>query len=70
MLQQEKKTKKLREACKLKNVPKSGKIPRGGGVSTRNQKVHNSKCGLFDKRGEAKFSFFPPNVGAEFKCFS
>ena len=42
----------LREACKLKNVPKSGKSPKvwGGG----------HKCGLFDKRGgEAIFSLFP-----------
>ena len=32
----------------------------GGGVSTKNQKVQNSKFGLFDKRGGggAKFSSF------------
>ena len=40
-----------------------------GGVSAGNQKVHNSKCGLFDKRGrEAIFSFFPPNVNADLEC--
>ena len=50
----------LRGAIKIKNVPKSGKSPKGGGgVSAGDQKVHNSKCGLFDKRGgEAIFSFF------------
>ena len=31
----------LREACKLKNVPKSGKSPKGGWSST--QKIKNSK---------------------------
>ena len=43
----------MREACGLKNVPKGGKSPkgRGGGISAGNQKVHNSNCGLFDKRG-------------------
>ena len=49
----------LREASELKNVTKSGKSPKGGGgVSTKNQKVRNLKFGLFDKRGEAIFSFF------------
>ena len=38
-----------REASKLKNVTKSGKSPKGKGVSTKNQKVQNSKFGLFDK---------------------
>ena len=32
---------------------------RGGRVSTGNQIVHNSKCGLFDKRGRPYFHFFP-----------
>ena len=42
-----------------KNVTKSGKSPKGEGVSTKNQKVQNSKFGLFDKRGgEAIFSIF------------
>ena len=51
----------LREASELKNVTKSGKSPKGGGgVSSENQKVHNSKCGLCDKMGggEARFSVF------------
>ena len=50
------------EASELKNVTKSGKSPKGGGgVSSENRKVHNSKCGLCDKRGgggEAIFSVF------------
>ena len=56
---------------KKKNVPKSGKSPKGGGgVSAGDQKVHNSKCGLFDKRGGGKiFSVFP-NLDVDFKCFS
>ena len=44
-------------AFEKKNVTKSGKSPKG--VSSKNQKVQNSKFGLFDKRGgEAIFSFF------------
>ena len=49
----------IREACELRNVPKSGKSPKGVVIIAGNQKVHNSKCGLFDKRGgggEAIFS--------------
>ena len=51
----------LREASELKNVTKSGKSPKGGGwVRTKNQKVQNSKFGLFDKRGgRLYFHFFP-----------
>ena len=37
-----------RGAIKKKNVPKSGKSPKGGGVSAGDQKVHNSNFGLFD----------------------
>ena len=49
----------VKEASELKNVPKCGKNPKGGGVCFKNQKVHNSKCGLFYKRGgEARFSGF------------
>ena len=55
----------LRGESHIKNVPKSGKSPKGGeGVGPGNQKVHNSKCGLFDI-----FIFFP-NVNAHFKHFS
>ena len=39
----------LREAIQLKNVTKSGKSPKGGGVRKKHQKVQNSKFGLFDK---------------------
>ena len=54
----------FREAFELKNVTKSGKIPQGGGVSKKHQKVQNSKFGLFDKRGgRPYFHFFP-----KFKC--
>ena len=54
----------FREAFQLKNVPKSGKSPKGGGVSKKHQKVQNSKFGLFDKRGgRPYFHFFP-----KFKC--
>ena len=54
-----------------KNVPKSGKSPKGGGgVSFEDQKVHNSKCGLFDKRGRGHIFIFVPNVNADYKCFS
>ena len=36
----------------IKNVPKCGKSPKWGvGVGTKNQKVHNSKCKLFEMRG-------------------
>ena len=52
--------KTLRGESQIKNVPKSGKSPKGGGgVSEKNQKVQNLKFGLFDKRGgESKFSIF------------
>ena len=60
----------VREASKLKNVTKSGISPKGGGVSTKHQKVQNSKVGLFDKRGGGYIFFFSPNVNIDFKCFS
>ena len=41
----------------------------GGGVSTKNQKVQNSKFELFDKRGGAYIFIFFPNVNEVFKCF-
>ena len=41
---------------------------REGGVSTKNQKVQNSKFGLFDMRGGG-YIFFP-NENVDFKCFS
>ena len=50
------------EASELKNVPKCGKHLKGEGegVSPKNQKVHNSKCGLFNKRGgRPDFQVFP-----------
>ena len=47
------------EESQSKNVTKSGKSPKGGGISAEKQKVQNSKFGLFDKRGgEAGFSGF------------
>ena len=51
----------LRGPIKKKNVPKSGKGPKGGGVSSEDKTVHNSKYGLFDKRGRGRlyFHFFP-----------
>ena len=61
----------VREASKLKNVTKSGISPKGGGgVSTKHQKVQNSKVGLFDKRGGRLYFLFFPNVNVDFKCFS
>ena len=40
------------------------KVQKGGGISSKNQKVQNSKFGLFDKRGRGpNFHFFP-----KFKC--
>ena len=40
----------VRGVVEIKNVTKVGKSPKGG-VSIKNQKVQNSKFGLFDKRG-------------------
>ena len=55
----------FREALKKK---KSQKVEK---VSSGDQKVHNSKCGLFDKRGGGGHVFiFFPNVNAHFKYFS
>ena len=48
----------IRGPIKIKNVQKSGKSPKGGGVSEKNKKIQNLKFGLFDKRGESKFSNF------------
>ena len=53
-----KETMLIRRACKLCEL-KNVNSPKGGGFNTGNQNVHNSKCGLFDKRGEAIFSIFP-----------
>ena len=45
------------------------KVQKGGGVSTKNQKVQNSKFGLFDKRGGGRLYFhFFPNINVDFKC--
>ena len=52
----------VREASELENVTKSGKSPIGGEGSEKNQKVQNSKFGLF--------SFYFSNVNVDFKCFS
>ena len=62
----------LGEQSKKKCPNKWKKSKRGGGgVSAGDHKVHNSKCGLFDKRGGgARFTFFFPNVNEDFKCFS
>ena len=50
----------IREAFKKKKSQKAEKIQKGGGVSAGDQKVHNSKCGLFNKRGgRPNFRFFP-----------
>ena len=41
-----------------KKIPNYGKSPKG--VSSKNQKVQNSKFGLFEKRGGGpNFHFFP-----------
>ena len=61
----------LREALKKKDHKKGKKAKGGGeGVSSGDKKVHNSKCGLFDKRGgDIIFTFFP-NVNAHLIYFS
>ena len=60
----------LREASELKNVTKSGKSPiGGGGVRKKNQKVQNSKIGVFGLliRGGGGYIFiFFPNVNIDF----
>ena len=48
----------VRGAFKKKMSRKVEKVQKGGAVSSKNQKVQNSKFGFFDKRGEAIFSFF------------
>ena len=48
----------IRGPIEIKNVLKREKMSKsGGGISSGDQKVHNSKCGLFDKRGGI-FSFY------------
>ena len=53
--------KQVREAIKKKCPEKWKKSKRGeAGVSAGDKKVHNSKCGLFDKRwGRPDFLGFP-----------
>ena len=60
----------IREACKLKNVTKSAKSPKGGGDQRQKSKSPNLKCGLFDKREGPNIFIFPQNVNANFKCIS
>ena len=49
----------LRGAVLIKNVTHFWKRPKGGGVSSKNQKVHYSKCGiLWDNGGGWIFKFF------------
>ena len=61
----------LRGLIEKKMSQKVEKVQKGGGISAKNQKVHNSKCGLFDKRGVGgHFFIFFPNVNAHFKHFS
>ena len=50
----------LREAFELKNVPKTGKSPKGGGGVRK--KIKKSKI--------SKFFIFFPNVNVDLKCFS
>ena len=46
------------------------KVQKGGKGQHKNQKVHNSKFGLFDKRGEGGYiSIFFQKVNVDFKCF-
>ena len=46
------------------------KVQKGGGISSGDQKVDNSECGLFVKRGGGHIFIFFPNVTAHFKYFS
>ena len=55
----------VREAIELKNVPNSGKSPKGGG-----DQLQIKKCGLFDERAGGNILIFLPNVNAHFKYFS
>ena len=62
----------VREASKLRNALPFGKSPKaGGGVSSENQKVHNSKFGLFEIRvGGSRFLRFKVIFKAILiKCF-
>ena len=62
----------IREASELKNVTKMEKAQKIGGISAENQKVQNSKFGLFDKKGGGGFRIFIffPNLNIDFKFFS
>ena len=39
-------------------------------VVAENQKVQDSKFGIFDKRGGSPDFHFFPNVNVDFRCFS
>ena len=61
----------VRGAIELKNVPKSGKSPKGGKGSAQEIKKSTIQDVDFLTRGGGRpyFNFFP-NVNADFKCFS
>ena len=61
----------FKKNMRIKKCPKKRKkSKRGGRVSSENQKVHNSKCGLFDKRWWGQIFRFFPNVNVDFRCLS
>ena len=47
----------LRGESQIKNVPKSGKKVKKGGISAEDQNVKNPKFGLFDKMGGGRLYF-------------
>ena len=60
----------LGEPSKPKNHKKWKKSKRGAGISSVDQRVHNSKCGLYDKRGEGGHIFiFFSNSNAHFRYY-
>ena len=52
----------LREACELKNVPKSGKSP-----EIKKSTIQN--VGFLIRGGVGHIFIFSPNVNADYKCF-
>ena len=57
-------------SIQIKKCPKKWiKSKRGGGLSAKNQKVHNSKFGLFDKRGGVRIFKFFSNVNVDLFLF-
>ena len=57
-------------SIQIKNFPKSGKSPKGGGSATEIKKSTIQNVDFLIRGGEGHILTFFPNVNADFKYFS